>query len=234
MEDIQIRVLDERDSLEELTALLHRAYAELGAMGFRYKAVDQSVETTRARIANGECYVAVRARALVGTAVLFPPSWRPAHCEWYRRPEVAVLSQFAVEPQVQRHGLGSRLISHLEARAAELGAEELTIDTAEGATHLVGLYERRGYRHLGFANGTTPIFGVSFSASGSLSERSARSTRAFAALSDRGGGAELAEERARRDTRDGAELGDEMRLIVVAGIDRDARPGPVSIVPRCA
>jgi GNAT superfamily N-acetyltransferase len=151
MDDIQISALDEHDSLEALTALLHRAYAELGAMGFRYKAVDQGVEITRARISNGECYVAVYGGELVGTAVLLPPSWRPAHCEWYRRPEVAVLSQFAVEPQLQRRGLGSRLISHLEARAAELGAEELTINTAEGATHLVGLYERRGYRHIGHA-----------------------------------------------------------------------------------
>jgi hypothetical protein len=39
----------------------------------------------------------------------------------------------------------------LEERAAELGAAELSIDTAEGATQLVSLYERRGYRHVGTA-----------------------------------------------------------------------------------
>src|SRR5688500_8143475 len=100
MKDIQIRLLDERDSLEALTALLHRAYAELGSMGFRYKAVDQAVETTRARISNGECYVAVYHEEIVGTALLLPPSWRPKFCEWYARPEVAVLSQFAVEPRI--------------------------------------------------------------------------------------------------------------------------------------
>ena len=146
---IRIRRLDERDSLETLTALLHRAYAELAALGFRYKAVNQGVDVTRARISNGECYVAVSGLEIVATALLLPPSWRPAHCEFYARPEVAVLSQFAVEPRLQRHGLGSRLISRLEERAAELGAEELSIDTAEGATHLVALYERRGYRRVG-------------------------------------------------------------------------------------
>ena len=41
-------------------------------MGFRYKAVDQSVSVTRARIANGECYVAVRDEEIVGTAVRSP------------------------------------------------------------------------------------------------------------------------------------------------------------------
>jgi hypothetical protein len=73
MDDTQIRLLDEHDSLGELTALLHRAYGELGAMGFRYKAVDQNVSLTRTRIANGECYVAIRDQEIVGTAVLLPP-----------------------------------------------------------------------------------------------------------------------------------------------------------------
>jgi GNAT superfamily N-acetyltransferase len=151
MDDIQIRLLDQRDSLDALTLLLHRAYGELGAMGFRYKAVDQSVSVTRNRIANGECYVAVQDQEVVGTAVLLPPTWEPTYCDWYARPDVAVLSQFAVEPRLQRRGLGSTLIGHLETRAAELGAAELSIDTAEGATHLVGLYQRRGYRQVGVA-----------------------------------------------------------------------------------
>jgi hypothetical protein len=33
--------VDPNDSFEELTGLLHRAYASLGAMGFNYTAVDQ-------------------------------------------------------------------------------------------------------------------------------------------------------------------------------------------------
>jgi GNAT superfamily N-acetyltransferase len=151
MDDIDIRRLDAEDSLEKLTALLHRAYAELGRMGLRYKAVDQAVETTRSRISQGECYVAVLAPDIVCTALLLPPSWQPGYCEWYARPDIAVLSQFAVEPHVQRRGLGSKLIARLEQRAVELGAAELSIDTAEGATHLIALYERRGYRHVGTA-----------------------------------------------------------------------------------
>ena len=149
--DVDIRLVSEKDSLEALTELLHRAYAELGAMGFRYKAVDQSVETTRSRIARGECYVAIHGTVVVGTALLLPPAVRAPYCEWYDRPGVAVLAQFAMEPTFQRRGWGSRLIRHLEARALELGAEELSIDTAEGATHLIELYQRRGYRHIGYA-----------------------------------------------------------------------------------
>jgi hypothetical protein len=60
--------------MEELTALLHRAYADLGAMGLNYTAVDQSAEVTRLRIAGGRGFVAIdRAGRIVGTIVFYPP-----------------------------------------------------------------------------------------------------------------------------------------------------------------
>ena len=46
--------------LEALTDLLHRAYAALAAMGFRYRATYQDVATTRARAGKGECYLALQ------------------------------------------------------------------------------------------------------------------------------------------------------------------------------
>ena len=109
------------------------------------------VETTKTRISKGECSVAVHQGIVIGTALLTPPSLRMPWCEWYDRPDVSVLSQFAVEPRHQGHGVGSALMRHIEERAAELGAAEISVDTSEGATHLIELYERRGYRHVGHA-----------------------------------------------------------------------------------
>ena len=147
----EIRALREEDAIQDLTALLHRGYAELGALGFRYRAVDQTPDITAERISRGECYVALYGGALVGTALLIPPRGHLPPCDWYDRPDVAVLSQFAIEPSLQRRGWGSKMIQHLESRALELGAAELSIDTAEGAAHLIALYRRRGYRDVGFA-----------------------------------------------------------------------------------
>lgn len=146
-----IRRLDDRDSLADLTALLHRAYARLAAMGFNYKATNQDVELTRTRVGQGECYLLLLGERLVGTILCHSPLQHAAHCEWYDRQDVAVLSQFAIEPELQGAGLGSRLLSFAEARAAELGAAEASVDTAEGATHLVAFYEARGYRRIGYA-----------------------------------------------------------------------------------
>jgi ribosomal protein S18 acetylase RimI-like enzyme len=65
---------------------------------------------------------------------------------WYDRPEVASLGQFAVLPSHQSVGIGRRLSDAEELRAAESGAEEIALDTAEEASHLVSWYERCGYR----------------------------------------------------------------------------------------
>jgi GNAT superfamily N-acetyltransferase len=145
---IAIRRLDERDSYDELTALLHRAYASLAELGFRYLATHQDVETTKQRCSKGECYVATVEERVAGTILVSEPHRRATHHEWYDRPEVAILSQFGVDPPHQGRGIGRLLLDFGERRAAELGALEVSVDTAVGATHLVRLYESRGYRRV--------------------------------------------------------------------------------------
>ncbi|MDQ2139869.1 GNAT family N-acetyltransferase [Alcaligenaceae bacterium B3P038] len=133
-----------------LTALLHRAYAELGDMGLRFKAVDQSIDVTRQRIDAGECFLASIGSSLVGTALFIPPH-RTKGTAWLNRPDVASLHQLAVEPNYQRSGVGRRLMEVVEARAAKCGAVELALDTAEPATHLQRWYASRGYRTIEMA-----------------------------------------------------------------------------------
>jgi len=147
VDGLLLRPLDPSDSLEALTELVHRAYAELAAMGLRYWATHQDVQDTARRAADGECVVAVSGPALVGTLTLMPPD-RADGADWYARPEVASFGQFAVEPDRQRAGIGSMLLDWAEVRAAHLGASELALDTAESAHHLIAMYQRRGYRFI--------------------------------------------------------------------------------------
>ena len=142
---VAIRRLCETDSLIELTELLHRAYAPLAAAGMRYLASHQDAEVTARRAASGECYVAVCAGRVVGTVTLGPPGGGQG-APYYERPGVCAFQQFAVEPEFQRLGVGARLMDTIEARAAELGAAEIALDTSENAHDLISRYERRGYR----------------------------------------------------------------------------------------
>ncbi len=149
-EPITLRPLDDTDSIPPITRLLRDAYAALADMGFRYLATHQDDETTAKRLRQGQPVIAELDGRIVGTVTLYPPR-DESPCVWYMRPEVWSFGQFAVEPGLQRSGVGTRLLEWIERRAAEQGAEELALDTAEGATHLRAWYTRLGYRDVGYA-----------------------------------------------------------------------------------
>ena len=140
-----VRPLQATDSLDEITALLHRAYARLGAMGLNYTAVDQSIEVTAERIAGGQCFVTESQGRLTGTIVV-QPTYETNDCAYFTRPGVAAVHQFAVEPSAQGQGIGKALLATCEAWAREQGFQELAMDTAEQATHLITLYTGLGYQ----------------------------------------------------------------------------------------
>lgn len=145
-----IRELRASDSIDELTALLHRAYARLGAMGLNYTAVDQTAEVTRKRIQGGHCLVAVDGHGrLVGT-IVGQPTYASHVCEYFTRPGVAAVHQYAVDPDLQGRGIGRALLAEAEAWAAAQGHRELAMDTAEQAGHLLALYQGLGYEPVGW------------------------------------------------------------------------------------
>jgi predicted N-acetyltransferase YhbS len=146
-----IRRIGPQDSIDEITELLHRAYAALGARGWNYTAVDQTAEVTRSRLAEGVGLVAVEPDGrIVGTITYWPPE-KPWDSPWLQRVDVAFLGQFAVEPSRQGAGTGGRLMDAVEDLARAAGARELALDTAEPALHLIASYERRGYRFIEYA-----------------------------------------------------------------------------------
>lgn len=146
---LRIRERGDDVSLDDLTALLHRAYARLGAMGLNYTAVDQTADVTSRRIAGGRCFVAEWSGRLVGTIVV-QPTYASSDCAYFTRPGVAAVHQFGVDPAAQGRGVGRALLAACEGWAREQGFRELALDTAEQATHLVDLYTRLGYQPVGF------------------------------------------------------------------------------------
>lgn len=150
---VEIRLLRPSDSLQELTDLLHDAYAELGRSGLNYTAVDQPASTTRERIRDGRCLVAVEEGRLVGTVVVRGTSRYNAEYPYFSKAGVASAHQLAVAPAQQGRGLGSTLLDISEWWARENRFSELALDTAESADHLVAWYVRRGYRAMDAVQG---------------------------------------------------------------------------------
>lgn len=146
--EIVIRPLAPSDSMAEMTGLLHRAYGALVRMGFHYWASHQSEEDTRRRTEKGDCFVAVRGGRLVGT-VTARRGGADEEVPEYQSGEVFIFGQFAVEPSLQKEGLGSRLLERAEEEARRRGGRKILCDTSEGAGHLIRYYEKRGYGIVG-------------------------------------------------------------------------------------
>ncbi len=60
-------------------------------------------------------------------------------------PEICYLERLAVHPDVQRQGLGARLVEHALAEARSLGAERVSVGIIAAHTELVEWYRRLGF-----------------------------------------------------------------------------------------
>ncbi|MFZ4574058.1 MAG: GNAT family N-acetyltransferase [Phycisphaerales bacterium] len=149
---LRVRLKSHRDSISEITRLLHRAYAAQVAMGLRPLAGRQDDDTTRRRCAAGECYLAVTkegaargAEKILGI-ILFHEVEDDQGPPWFQNKFVDAFSQFAVDPDAQGRGVGGMLLDRVERRAAECGASEIACSMADPDEGLKRFYLKRGYR----------------------------------------------------------------------------------------
>lgn len=148
-EHIEFRLISSDDSIEELTQLLNKSYKVLADMGLNYVAATQedSITLDRVRYAY-KCYVGIYKNKIVSTISLYSPG--PSDkSSWYNKDCVAKIGQFAVEPESQKYGIGSKMMDIAEEEARRIkNVRELALDTAETAHHLIDFYKKRGYRYI--------------------------------------------------------------------------------------
>ncbi|WP_432114721.1 GNAT family N-acetyltransferase [Streptomyces sp. S1] len=141
------RFLDS-DSVEDLTRLLHRAYAAHAASSLRFFASYQSVDDTRHRLGEGECWVAWnKGGEMVGTVTVAAPFSAPAGYPVHQ--SAGSFWQLAVDPSGRGRGLGRRMVKLAESRARARGLPRMVIDTSADAGELVSWYRRHGYVPVG-------------------------------------------------------------------------------------
>lgn len=134
-----------------LTQLVHRAYAELGAQGLNFTAVDQDEATTLWRASAGASWVIEDGGRLVATvSASLPPSDMLRSMSEHATVEGrAWLNQLAVDPDYRRQGLARRLRDVAYQWCVEANASSLGVDTAEPADHLIALYAGWGFQSVG-------------------------------------------------------------------------------------
>jgi GNAT superfamily N-acetyltransferase len=139
-----IRLIEDSDSREEITNMLHRAYRRHAERGLHFLASHQSVEKTVERINGGLTFLMMVDSNLVGIVTL--KLRKEGNYGNYKvTGPAASFTQFAVEPTLQGHGYGKRLLRHIEQVAKENECEEIMLDTSQLATDLIGFYQINGY-----------------------------------------------------------------------------------------
>ena len=147
---VQVRPWQAADSLAELTALLHRAYAPLAAAGLNFTAASQTEAMTLQRLQGAHTWVAVHGAKLVGSITATGPfdpnaqAWAHA-LPWFYRQDLAHFHQFAVDPPQQGQGVGAALLQAAEAWALKQGHRAMLLDTAMPAAALRQRCARAGY-----------------------------------------------------------------------------------------
>jgi len=147
--EILVRLLQPDDSFTEMTEMLHLAYRQLADMGLKFVATYQDETVTRERsLTNGICLVAVSNKKIIGTLMVNFPEWTKGTA-FYEQNHVSHFGQFAIIPEFQKCGIGSKLLGLAEQLAfTALGATEIALDTSENAYHLLDYYTKRGYRFI--------------------------------------------------------------------------------------
>ncbi|MBV7540526.1 GNAT family N-acetyltransferase [Acidovorax sp. sic0104] len=143
-----IRPVSARDDLEQLTRLIHSAYAPHAAQGLRYWGTHQSVQDTAKRFASGTGLVMLEGNEYVGTITLRPPQ-PESPVALYRDCGVWTFCQFCISPDAKGRGYGAQLHAHATALAQRAGAKVMGLDTAQPAAALIAMYESWGYRIVG-------------------------------------------------------------------------------------
>lgn len=140
-----------KDNINQLTKLLHQSYKQLADLGFSYMATHQDSTITLKRIENAVCLIAMKDNKMIGSISYYSPE-NNTGCNWYDKDNVAKIGQFGVHPSYQSKGVGRRLLELVEVLATKDGVEELALDTAEGASHLIQFYGNKGYRFIEYVN----------------------------------------------------------------------------------
>lgn len=143
---VTIRPLDADEPTDELREMLARASQADGGPD-----AAPSHETLAAitRTEGSAVYVAEYSRTLIGCVVVQKPVPHPRKGEppaWFKRADVAVFSQLAVEPEIRGQGVGPLLIAFAEEQARRLGAAEVACAAPEHADRFRATLADRGYR----------------------------------------------------------------------------------------
>lgn len=142
----EIKILQKPDYItwEQITELLHLAFAEKNERGLKYLATHQDAETTRRRVGDGVCFVALLGDVLIGTASMRILKPNEINKKWHNQNLYAYTSQLAVHPDYKGYGVGKLLQNARIMYCHENNVDEMLGHTSIHAKEILNWYRRQG------------------------------------------------------------------------------------------
>lgn len=163
IEKLQIIEKPDYISWEEITELLHAAFKERKDQGLSYLATRQSVETTKQRVADGICLVALYDNKLVGTVTLQINKIIDQKRKWYHESSYAYSKQLAVLPEFKGKGIGKALQNARLQICFDNNVDALIFDTSHKAESLISRFLWLGAQKIDFiSHSTTNYYSIVF------------------------------------------------------------------------
>lgn len=160
-----IRIIPKPDNItwEEITELIHLAFKEKAERGLKYLATYQDIETTKKRVGDGICLVALLDHKLVGTGSIrfFQPHSK--YKKWHNKAIYAYSGQLAVHPDYKKLGIGSMLQEERIKIAIANNADEFLSHTSIHAKDIHAFLKKFGFKKIELISGAaTNYYAVRF------------------------------------------------------------------------
>ncbi len=150
MADLIIRPARPQE-LEDIWQLVRRAVAHMNALGNPQWGEDYPTRDFYAGdLDRGELYAALADGRLAGVACINTaesPEYDPL--PWTTSRPAVVIHRMAIDPDVQRQGVGSALFAFARQQAAERGIAAMRIDTYSLNHRMQALIAKQGYTKVG-------------------------------------------------------------------------------------
>lgn len=138
--NVQITEKPDWISWEEITELLHQAFAEHYKKGLYYVACNQTVEDTRKRARNAICLVALLEGRLVGTILV--------SIYYKNNKKIGYFNQLGILEETKGHGIGTQLFGEGIKICLNNQVKEIRCDTSEKAKDVIRFHQRNGFQKI--------------------------------------------------------------------------------------
>lgn len=148
MENISIIEKPDWVTYDEIHNVLYAAHERNREQGIFMNTARLSGKQIKDRIGpEGKCFIAlVNDRTIVGT-VSASKTYRKC---WYRTGMLVNLKMLGVIPEYQNQHISSLLYNKVEEYAVDNQIDLIELDTAENNTHSIEVYEKSGFRKVGY------------------------------------------------------------------------------------